>query len=167
MTVEVLRQPHRLVLWPRRWRLGQCSVHVDVFLIKEHHPDQFPARSTAMVRLRRHLEQQRYIGRLARNRLRYIKDPDTGRRVSRLNARSSLRKTCPNCGSFRRWFGAQRNNGRKNRGRRRSKRRGGTWLTLRDGVLAINVKGNVAMLAAASDSEGLAAPVGFGCGGGI
>jgi len=31
------------------------------------------------------LNNELYVGRLAWNRLRYLKDPDTGRRVSRLN----------------------------------------------------------------------------------
>jgi site-specific DNA recombinase len=34
------------------------------------------------------LNNELYIGRIVWNRLRYVKDPDTGRRVSRLNSRS-------------------------------------------------------------------------------
>lgn len=34
------------------------------------------------------LNNELYVGRLISNRPRYIKNPDTGRRVSRLNARS-------------------------------------------------------------------------------
>ena len=41
-----------------------------------------PARGTGI------LNNELYIGRLVWNRLRYVKDPDTGRRVSRPNAQS-------------------------------------------------------------------------------
>lgn len=52
------------------------------------------------------LNNELYIGRLVWNRLRYLKDPDTGRRVSRLNrkASGSFRKS-PNCASLIRTLG--------------------------------------------------------------
>lgn len=47
----------------------------------DHYPRQPEAR-------RRNPQQRTYIGRLVWNRLRYLKDPDTGKRVSRLNPES-------------------------------------------------------------------------------
>ena len=47
----------------------------------QHDPRQ-PPRGTGI------LNNELYIGRLVWNRLRYIKDPETGRRVSRLNPES-------------------------------------------------------------------------------
>ncbi|KMY86410.1 hypothetical protein BUMB_04021 [Candidatus Paraburkholderia calva] len=37
---------------------------------------------------RRHPHNELYVGRLVWNRLRYVKDPDTGKRVSQLNPKS-------------------------------------------------------------------------------
>ena len=47
------------------------------------------------------LNNELYIGRLIWNRLRYLKDPSTGKRVSRLNPeRNGSSRTFPNCGSL-------------------------------------------------------------------
>ena len=47
------------------------------------------------------LNNELYIGRLVWNRLRYVKDPSTGKRVSRLNDAwpAGGRRRCPSCGS--------------------------------------------------------------------
>ena len=47
------------------------------------------------------LNNELYVGRLVWNRLRYIKDPETGKRVSRLNPMRPVdrRARCPSCGS--------------------------------------------------------------------
>ena len=46
------------------------------------------------------LNNELYIGRLVWNRLRYVKDPETGKRVSRLNPEpDGSSKMCRSCGS--------------------------------------------------------------------
>jgi site-specific DNA recombinase len=58
------------------------------------------ARSTGI------LNNELYIGRIVWNRLRYIKDPATGKRISRLNKPEHwVVRGCRSCGSSRRNFG--------------------------------------------------------------
>ncbi len=59
------------------------------------------------------LNNELYIGKLVWNRLRYIKDPETGKRVSRPNPESEwIRRTCPNCGSSPMIYGSRSRRGR-------------------------------------------------------
>jgi hypothetical protein len=62
---------HEHIAGPRGTGWGSSTIHGN------------PSRGTGI------LNNQLYIGRLIWNRLRYIKDPATGRRVSRLNPESS------------------------------------------------------------------------------
>jgi DNA invertase Pin-like site-specific DNA recombinase len=59
------------------------------------------------------LNNELYIGRMVWNRLRYVKNPDTGKRVSRLNPSSEWITTdVRTCGSFRTNYGRPRRSAR-------------------------------------------------------
>ena len=72
------------------------------------------------------LNNELYVGRLVWNRLRYVKNPDTGKRVSRLNPTSEWmsRRKFRSCGSCRTSSGTPRRRARNRRGTR--SRRAGT-----------------------------------------
>ena len=55
------------------------------------------------------LNNELYVGRLVWNRQRFVKDPDTGKRVSRHNPRGRVgrSRTCPSCASSIRRFGTR------------------------------------------------------------
>jgi site-specific DNA recombinase len=65
------------------------------------------------------LNNELYVGRLVWNRLRYVKNPDTGKRVSRLNRTTEwMMREVPSCGSCLTTSGPPRSRVRNRRGTR-------------------------------------------------